>query len=298
MHAAAEHRAGYVALVGRPNVGKSTLVNRLVGAKVAIVTPKPQTTRNRIAGIVTRPGAQIVLLDTPGICQGADLMNRRMVEIARRCLAEADVALLVIDAAAGFTVADRELAAGLAGARLTTIVALNKMDSISRPGLLPLMAAAGKHLPGREVVPCSALTGENVDELAAELVRALPPGPALFPPDEYTDQSERAIVQEIVREQVYLQTRQEIPYSTAVLVEQFRDDTARGLLVVHATILVERPSQKAIIIGKGGRQLVSIGRAARLELERLFATRVYLELFVRVERGWRNNQARLRELGI
>jgi GTP-binding protein Era len=292
------HRAGYAAIVGRPNVGKSTLLNALVGAKVAIVTPKPQTTRNRILGIRTLPEAQVVFLDTPGIHRARSPLNRRLVDVAHQALGEADVVLLVCDAAGGLTGGDRELAARLAGARPTTVVVLNKIDRVRPPELLPLMAEIGALLPRREVIPASARTGEGVAAVLAAAVAALPEGPRLYPEEEYTTATERFFVQELIREQLFLQTEEEVPYGTAVEVEEFREEPERRLLYLRATILVDRPSHKAIVIGAGGRRLREVGRRARLELERLFGVRVFLELFVRVEHGWSRNPRRLRELGL
>ena len=292
------HRAGFAAIVGRPNVGKSTLLNALVGTKVAIVTPKPQTTRNRIVGIRTLPEAQIAFLDTPGLHEARSLLNRRMVDAAQQALAEADVVLFVVDAIAGVSPADRELATRLAGLRASTIAVLNKRDRVRPPALLPAMAALGECLPGREVFPASARTGEQVDAVLAAVVAALPVGPRLYPEDEYTTETERFLVQETIREQLFLQTEEEVPYGTAVEVEEFAEQPARNLLVLRATIVVDRPSHKGIVIGADGRRLREIGRRARLELERLFAVRVFLELFVRGEEGWARNPRRLRELGL
>ena len=292
------HRAGYVAIVGRPNVGKSTLLNALVGAKVAIVTPKPQTTRNRIVGIRTLPEAQVMFLDTPGIHAARSLLNRRMVDVARQALGEADVVLAVIDSTAGVGPADRELADTLAALKATTIVVLSKRDRVGPPKLLPLMATFGALLPGREIVPVSARTGENVPSVLDMVVNALPESPRLYPEDEYTTETERFLVQELVREQLFLQTDEEIPYGTAVEVEEFTEKPEKNVLVVGATILVDRPGHKAIVIGKGGERLREIGRRARLELEALFGVKVFLELFVRAEPGWARNARRLKELGL
>jgi len=292
------HRAGLAAIVGRPNVGKSTLLNALVGTKVAIVTPKPQTTRNRIVGIRTLPEAQIAFLDTPGLHEARSLLNRRMVDVAQQTLGEADVVLFVVDAVAGVSPADRELATRLAGLRATTIAVLNKRDRVRPPALLPTMAALGECLPGRDVFPASARTGEQVDTVLAAVVAALPVGPRRYPEDEYTTETERFLVQETIREQLFLQTEEEVPYGTAVEVEEFVEQPERNLLVLRATIVVDRPSHKGIVIGTEGRRLREIGRRARLELERLFGVRVFLELFVRVEAGWARNPRRLRELGL
>ena len=292
------HRAGFAAIVGRPNVGKSTLLNALVGTKVAIVTPKPQTTRNRIVGIRTLPEVQIAFLDTPGLHEARSLLNRRMVDVAQQTLGEADVVLFVVDAIAGVSPADRELATRLARLRATTIAVLNKRDRVRPPALLPAMAALGECLPGRDVFPASARTGEQVDAILAAVVAALPVGPRLYPEDEYTTETERFLVQETIREQLFLQTEEEVPYGTAVEVEEFAAQPERNLLVLRATIVVDRPTHKGIVIGAEGRRLREIGRRARLELERLFGVRVFLELFVRVEEGWARNPRRLRELGL
>src|SRR5262249_15534957 len=229
------HRAGLAAIVGRPNVGKSTLLNALVGTKVAIVTPKPQTTRNRIVGIRTLPEAQIAFLDTPGLHEARSLLNRRMVDVAQQTLGEADVVLLVVDATTGVSPADRELAARLAGLRATSMAVLNKRDRVRPPALLPAMAALGECLPGRDVFPTSARTGEQVDAVLAAVVAALPAGPRLYPEDEYTTETERFLVQETIREQLFLQTEEEVPYGTAVEAEEFAEQPAPNLLVVRAT---------------------------------------------------------------
>jgi len=292
------HQAGYAAIVGRPNVGKSTLLNALVGAKVAIVTPKPQTTRNRIVGIRTLPEAQVVFLDTPGMHRARSLMNRRMVEVARRTLGEADVVLYVLDAAVGITADDRAVAAGLSELAVTTIAVVNKRDRVSPLELLPVMGTLGEILPGREVIPASARTGENIPVLLAATVAGLPEGSRLYPEDHYTTETERFLVEELIREQIFLQTEEEVPYGTAVVVEEFTDKPDRHLLVVRATILVDRPGHKGIVIGAGGQRLREIGRRARLALEGLFGVKVFLELFARVESGWARDRRRLEQLGL
>jgi len=298
MSSDAPHRAGYVAIVGRPNVGKSTLLNALVGVKLAIVTPKPQTTRNRIVGIRTLPEGQVIFLDTPGIHDARSTLNRRMVDVARKALGDAEVAVWVVDARAGLGGGERYLGKMLAEVAHPTIVVLNKSDAIARPKLLPLMAEVGAMLPGREVIPASAKTGDNVDLVMRTVVAALPEGPRIYPEDELTAEPERFLVQEMVREQLFLQMAEEIPYGTAVVVDSFSEQRDRGLLVIKATILVDRESHKGIVIGSGGQQLKEIGRRARLELEAFFDTRVFLELYVRVERDWAENPRRLKELGL
>jgi GTP-binding protein Era len=292
------HRAGYVAIVGRPNVGKSTLLNALVGVKLAIVTPKPQTTRNRIVGIRTLPEGQVIFLDTPGIHEARSTLNRRMVDVAKKALGDAEVAVWVLDATAGITRGERELGRTLAELGHPTIIVLNKGDAVRRPVLLPLMAETGTLLPGREVLPTSARNGDNVELLLRTVLAALPEGPRIYPEDELTAEPERFLVQEMVREQLFLQTAEEVPYGTAVVVDSFSEQRERGLLVIKATILVDRESHKGIVIGSGGQRLKEIGRRARLELEAFFDVKVFLELFVRVERDWAENPRRLKELGL
>ncbi len=295
---AAPGRAGTVVLVGRPNVGKSTLLNALVGTKVAIVTPKPQTTRTRVVGIRNLADGQVVLVDTPGIHAARSPFNRRMVETARQALEETDAALLVLDASAGLVEGDRELARELAATRRPAVVALNKMDRVARSRLLPQMAELGTLLADREIVPCSATRGENVAVLLGAVVRLLPEGPPLYPEDEFTTEPVRVLAQELVREQVFLATRDEVPYGSATIVERFEEKPEQGLTVIAATILVGRPSHKGMVIGAKGERLRDIGTRARHGLEALLGTRVYLELFVRVEPGWSDDPRRLAELGL
>ncbi len=293
----AEHRTGLVTLVGRPNVGKSTLLNRLVGAKLAAVADKPQTTRNRIVGILNRPGAQIVFVDTPGIHAPSTSLNSRMVAVARQALGETDLALLVVDAAVGIVAGDRAIAGDLAGRRAVLVV-VTKSDCVPRAALLPVCARAAELVPGADVVPVSGQTGDNVERLLALVVAALPTGPPLYPADQVSEQSERFLAAEIVREKVIAQTRDEIPYKTAVVVEESREEPERNLLVIHAAVLVERSSQKGIVIGEHGRRVRAIGQAARLELEAVFGCRVYLELHVKVVKEWSKDPRVLRELGL
>jgi GTP-binding protein Era len=292
------HRSGFVSIVGRPNVGKSTLLNRILGRKIAAVTPKPQTTRRRLLGIKTRETAQILLLDTPGIHATRDLLTERMVERAVESLREADVALWVVDAAAGLTAADRDVARRLPGGGKPVVVAVNKIDAVSRSELLPLLAAIGALLPDRPVVPVSARTGENLEELLRTIEALLPEGARYYPPEDLTDEPERAIAAEIVREKVMLATRDEVPYAVAVSIDAFEEKPEKGLVVITATIHVARDSQKPIVIGERGARIKAIGQAARHELEALLGTRVFLELFVRVQADWTSRPARLREFGL
>jgi len=279
-------KSGFVAVVGRPNVGKSTLVNALVGTKVSIVTAVPQTTRNRILGIVNRPGAQIVLMDTPGIHRPLSRLNEQMMTFVRQALTERDLAVLIVDATERFGRGD-EFALGLLKEYAPrTILALNKIDRIKKPKLLPLIAHYSQLYNFEEIIPISALRGEGLEDLMDAMVRLLPEGPQYFPPEMYTDQPERFLASEIVREKVILHTRQELPYATAVVIDNFEE--GETLTRIHASIVVERESQKPIIIGSGGGMLKQIGSEARQELERLFPPKVFLELYVKVEPHWRD----------
>lgn len=291
------HRAGFVTIAGQTNVGKSTLLNGLVGQKVAIVTPRPQTTRRRIVGIRNDVDAQLILIDTPGLHQAHRELNRHMVETARRCLAEGEVIVAVIPGNAKFSADDRAMVAELAELGRPIVIALNKIDLSTRERMMPLVQQIHDAIPAAEIVPVSALKGENLDELVRVIKPLLPESPALMPGDEYTDQTERMIAEEIVREKIFLAMRQEVPFSTAVQVEQFVEETDRNLLKISALIIVERESHKGMIIGAGGRQLKEIGTAARLELEEILGRKVFLETRVKVERGWTGDPRRLKEMG-
>ena len=294
----ADFRSGFVAILGRPNVGKSTLLNQLLGEKIAIVSPRPQTTRNRIMGIKTLPQGQLLLLDTPGIHRARSLLNRRMVDVAKRSLGDVEVVVWVVDARGGIRGDDRDIAGILAGSRHQTLIALNKIDAVAKGRLLPVMAGLAELLPEREIVPISARTGENVPLLVDAVLKRLPPGPRYFPEDELTDQTERFIAAEIVREKVFLRTRQEIPYGTAVSVRSFEEKKDGDLVVIAATIHTERETHKPILIGKRGAALKEIGSAAREDLERLLGCRVYLELAVKAAPGWSRDPRSLESFGL
>jgi len=294
---APEHRAGFVVLGGRSNVGKSTLLNRVVGQKVAIVTPRPQTTRRRIVGIRTDPDAQLLLIDTPGIHDSSKELNRRMVEVARRALTEGQVVLGVIAAGESIDPADRAVLQQLATLKARLIIVINKLDLVPRPQLLPLIEELHGDFPDAEIVPVSALRGDNLEELIETIKQMLPLGPALMPEDQYTDQTERMIAEELVREKIFLAMRQEIPFSTAVRVEKFVDQPERRLKSISVLVIVERDSHKAMLIGARGRTLKQIGTAARLELENIFETRVFLTMVVKVEPGWTRDPRRVAEYG-
>jgi GTP-binding protein Era len=291
-------RSGYIAIVGRPNVGKSTLLNRILGEKVAIVTPKPQTTRNRITGIRTTDSSQMVFLDTPGIHQPRSLMNRRMVDIALDTLHEVDAVLWLLDAHERLGGDDEKIAETLRHVKGTVLILLNKIDLISKGRLLPLIQRCSELLPGREIIPISALKGENVALVLELLEKQLSQGPKFFPGGEFTDQSERFIATEIIREKVFLLTREEIPYGVAVTIDEFTEKEEKNLIVIKATIHTDRESHKPILIGRRGAMLKEIGKQAREELEALLGCRVFLELFIRVDPGWTQNPRALTEMGL
>ena len=292
-----DFRCGYVALLGAPNAGKSTLLNRLLGEKIAITSRRPQTTRNRILGVVQRPGAQIILLDTPGVHKAHNPLNTRIVEAALAAAAEVDLVLMLADAERADPDSEQLLVDRLAAAGRPVLLALNKIDRIRKEKILPLIDAWRQRHVFAVIVPISAKHGTQIDALQTEIVQRLPAGPALFPEDQLTDQSERAIVAEMVREKVFRLTGAEIPYSTAVTVESFKEESGRPLVHIHATIHVERDSQKAIIIGKGGAKLRQIGETARGDIERLLGTRVFLKLFVRVQKNWTRDAKALARFG-
>ena len=298
MNAAKPHRAGFVALGGRTNVGKSTLLNRMVGHKVAIVTPRPQTTRRRILGIRSDSDAQLIFVDTPGLHRPRSALDQHMIEIARRCLGEGEVVLGVVEAANPLSEGDRAFLAELREIKAPRVVAVNKIDRVSRAGLFAAVEQCGREAPEAEIVPVSALKGGNIDELVAVIKRMLPEGPALMPEDEYTDQTERMIAAEVVREKVFLAMREEVPSSTAVVVENFVEEDDRRLLRIDAMIVVAREAHKGMLIGAGGRRLKQIGTAARLDLEKTLGARVFLQLLVKVEKDWTRSPRKIAELGL
>jgi GTP-binding protein Era len=298
VNAVAEHRAGFVVLGGRSNVGKSTLVNRLVGHKVAIVTPKPQTTRRKVLGIRSDPDAQLIFVDTPGIHDSPKMLNRRMVETARQSLADAEIVMGVIEAGDRTTPADHAFVEEFRTLTSPKLLIINKIDLMSRVRLLPILEECAHELPGVEIVPVSAKTGENIEELLRMLKSMLSESPALMSEEEYTDQTERTLAEEIIREKLFLKLEREIPFSTAVMVEAFSEDEEKKLIKIAATIVVDRESHKGIVIGAGGRMLKDVGTAARLELEEILGWKVFLELLVKVDRDWTRNPRKLHEMGL
>ena len=290
-------KSGLVALIGRPNAGKSTLLNRLVGEKLAIVSDKPQTTRNRITGVRNFAQGQVVFVDTPGVHRPLHRLNVRMVDAALEALREVDVVTAVIDATEAPGGGDRYLLDVLQRVEKPKVAALNKVDRLEKEKLLPLIERYGR-AGFDDVVPVSALTGDNVERLETVLLSHLPEGEPLYDADYLTDQPERFFVAELVREQVLQHTHAELPFSSAVIIDRFEEPDEKGLLRLYCTILVERESQKPIVIGRGGEMIKTIGSAARLELERFFDARVYLDLRVKVRADWREDERTLDTLGL
>jgi GTP-binding protein Era len=297
-----EHKSGFVALIGRPNVGKSTLMNTLLGQKVAIVSPRPQTTRNRILGILTRPEYQIIFMDTPGIHRPKHQLGRYMVHTAQSAIPDADAILFMVDVSVDPTPEDQDIASLIAQRKsdAPVLLVLNKMDRL-KPAQVEAHCEAYWSLGGddgwyQDWMMTRATTGENLDKLLVQIVTALPNGPRYYPGDQVTDQTERQIAAELIREQVLRYTHQEVPHSVAVVVEEFKE-RSESLTYIGANVFVERNSQKGIIIGKKGSMLRTIGAAAREQIERFLGTQVYLELWVKVSEDWRRDEHRLRRLG-
>lgn len=288
--------SGYVALIGRPNVGKSTLLNTLVGEKISIVSAKPQTTRNRISAIYSSDEGQIVFLDTPGIHRATGELNRYMVDVALRSLADVDVVVVIVEAIGLPKPQDLEVIGKVIEHGKSTLLVVNKIDRVPKPTQLPLIDTYRQLGPFVAILPVSARTGEGVADLRAELFRLLPKHEPYFPVEQLTELPERFIVAEMIREKVFELLRDEVPYSTAVEVESFEESNPE-LVRIRARIIVEREGQKGILIGKGGHMLKEIGTRARLDIERLLATRVFLELFVKVVPNWTRNPAARRRLG-
>lgn len=292
-----DFKSGFIALVGRPNVGKSTLLNALVGEKVAIVSTKPQTTRSRITGIRTTENAQLIFLDAPGMARPRSALNRHMAQIARETYQQVDVILLVTDASGTDQLANDEfILQQLKDMKTPVFLVLNKIDLIDHRQILPLIETYQQRFPFAEYVPVSALKADNLEALLRATIQYLPEGPRYFPSDQLTDQPERFLIAELIREQIFTQTEQEVPYQTAVMVERM-EDTDHGILRVEATVYVERDSQKGIVIGKRGSRLKHIGQVARQEIERRLNTRVYLALWVKVRKDWSENEQLIRDMG-
>ena len=290
-------KSGFVAIVGAPNVGKSTLLNQMLGEKISITSKKPQTTRNRILGIVHRSFSQLIFIDTPGIHKAKRPLNLRIVEAALSALGDVDLVLVMIDVANPDPDAEAFLVKKLKKQKQPAVLALNKIDLVAKPLLLSIMDRWTKEYAFEAIIPVSAILGDQVNEILDALEALLPEGPPLYPDEALTDMPERFIAAEMIREKVFRLTGQEIPYSTAVTVESFSEEKRGVLIKIHATIHVERASQKGMIIGKDGSRLKMIGTEARKEIERMVGTKVFLKLFVRVHKNWSKDTKALRKLG-
>ena len=287
-------RCGYVAIAGAPNVGKSTLLNRILGRPLSIATPKPQTTRRRLLGVETRGDVQVIFCDTPGLHPSRGMMHDRMNAEARQGVRDADVVCWIVDATRGVGHIDRHETPGLAGAK--TVVAINKCDAIPKPDVLPLISEAARLLPECDIFPISARSGEGVETLLEHLISRMPEGPWMYDPELFTDQSERWLVGELVREQLFVQLDRELPYRVAVVVDVFRDEPKHTS--ISATIYTDSDSTKRIIVGKGGSRIKSVGIASREKIEDLLGRKVFLELFVKVKPGWQDDPRFLEEIGL
>lgn len=290
-------RSGFAAILGAPNAGKSTLLNRMLGQKLSITSKKPQTTRNRILGVVHRPGSQMVFLDTPGVHRAKNPLNTRIVDAALSTLSEVDIILLVADAESPDEASERLLLKKLAKQKHPVLLALNKIDLVQRPALLSLIDRWSGVFAFSAIIPISAKHGEQVDRVMDAMEAVLPVGPPFFPPDSLTDLPTRFIAAEMIREKAFRLTGQEIPYAVAVTIDSFKEEKKGSLVRIHATIHVERDSQKGIVIGRQGAKLKQIGEAARQEIEKMLGTKVFLKLFVRVQKNWTRDTKALRKFG-
>ncbi len=290
-------KSGFVAIVGAPNAGKSTLLNHMLGQKISITSKKPQTTRNRILGVLDRPGAQMIFLDTPGVHRASKPLNVRIVDVALAALADVDLVLVVADLTAPDSDAERYMLEKIQACGTPVVLALNKIDKMDPKRLPACLEEWSRRFDFRALVPVSALRGRQVEDLLDTMQGALPVGPPLYPPGSLTDMSERFIAAEMIREKAFRLTGEEIPYAVAVTVDEYKEEKDGRLIRILATIHVERQSQKGMVIGKGGGKLKEIGRAARMEIERMVGTRVFLKLFVRVQKNWSRDTKALRRFG-
>jgi GTPase len=295
-------KSGMVAIVGPPNAGKSTLMNALLGQKISIVTPKPQTTRNRILGVVNTETYQIVLIDTPGLHKADQPLNKEMVRIATESMTTVDAVLFLLDVTVNVpeklkVEKEKELSGYIGQIQAPAILILNKVDLLDKEKLLPLIRMYADMYPFKAILPMSALHADGTDRLISEILDVLPVGPRYYPEDIPTDATERFLTAEIIREKIFLQIGEEIPYSSAVLIESFKEDPERRIVTIHAAIVLERTSQKGIVIGKEGRTLKSIGMAARRDIEKLLDQKVMLKLWVKVKKNWSQDERFLKELG-
>ena len=291
------YKSGFVSIIGRPNVGKSTFLNRVIGQKIAIMSDKPQTTRNKIQGVYTQDDAQIVFIDTPGIHKPKHKLGDFMMKVAQNTLKEVDLVLFMINAKEGLGKGDEFIIEKLKETATPVYLVINKIDEVHPDDLLPLMETYKALYPFKEIVPISALQGNNVEVLLDQIKKFLPEGPQYYPADQVTDHPERFIVAELIREKVLHLTREEVPHSIAVVIDSMKKRENKDMVDIQATVVVERDSQKGIVIGKQGKVLKEVGQKARVDIEALLGSKVFLELWVKVQKDWRNKQSQLRDFG-
>ncbi|WP_338750179.1 GTPase Era [Bacillus sp. FJAT-52991] len=291
------YKSGFISIIGRPNVGKSTFLNRVIGQKIAIMSDKPQTTRNKVQGVYTKEEAQMIFIDTPGIHKPKHKLGDFMMKVAVNTLKEVDLVLFMINAEEGYGRGDEFIIDKLQGIQTPVFLVLNKIDQIHPDQLMELIEQYKDLYPFKEIVPISALEGNNVERLLAQIEEILPEGPQYYPADQVTDHPERFIVSELIREKVLHLTREEVPHSIAVVIDKMERREDKDIINVMATIVVERDSQKGIVIGKRGSLLKEVGKRSRIDIENLLGSQVFLELWVKVQKDWRNKQSNLRDFG-
>jgi GTP-binding protein Era len=291
------YKSGFISIIGRPNVGKSTFLNRVIGQKIAIMSDKPQTTRNKIQGVLTLENTQMIFIDTPGIHKPKHKLGDFMMKVAQNTLKEVDLILFMVNAAEGFGRGEEFILEKFQTVNTPIFLVINKIDQIHPDDLLPIIESYKEKYPFKEVVPISALEGNNVDRLLEQIKTYLPEGPQYYPADQVTDHPERFIITELIREKALHLTREEIPHSLAVVLDKIERPEGKDIINVMATVIVERDSQKGIIIGKKGSMLKEIGMRARVDIENLLGSKVFLELWVKVQKDWRNKMSQLRDFG-
>ncbi|MEK4147284.1 GTPase Era [Robertmurraya sp. FSL W8-0741] len=292
-----QHKSGFISIIGRPNVGKSTFLNRVIGQKIAIMSDKPQTTRNKVQGVLTTNDAQLIFIDTPGIHKPKHKLGDFMMKVAQNTLKEVDIVLFMVNAEEGYGRGEEFILEKFKSVKTPIFLVINKIDKIHPDQLLTLIESYKERHPFAEVIPISALEGNNVETLLEQIKKYLPEGPQFYPADQVTDHPERFIVSELIREKALHLTREEIPHSLAVVIEKMERREDSDVVHVMATVIVERDSQKGIIIGKQGSMLKEIGKRARIDIENLLGTKVFLELWVKVQKDWRNKMTQLRDFG-
>jgi GTPase len=292
-----EFKSGFISIIGRPNVGKSTFLNRVIGQKIAIMSDKPQTTRNKVQGVLTLPDAQLIFIDTPGIHKPKHKLGDFMMKVAQNTLKEVDLVLFMVNAEEGFGRGEEFIIEKFQSVKTPIFLVINKIDQIHPDDLLPIIESYQEKFPFKEVVPISALEGNNVGRLLDQIKTYMPEGPQFYPADQVTDHPERFIISELIREKALHLTREEIPHSLAVVIDKIERQENKDVIHVMATVIVERDSQKGIIIGKKGSMLKEIGQRARIDIENLLGSKVFLELWVKVQKDWRNKMSQLRDFG-